>query len=149
MPEDVSPGRDEVAEEACSDHGANQAQPIKEKNSSWRCGFPYRFPPLICPFSPRRDDRVVAAEVAAFDVPPAVVVGAVPGEDGLQVPLPEDQDVFDEFGSSGPDDAFGGRRLAGREGAAPLARPFSHDWPLRGDDSHSPAAGDALPSGRA
>src|SRR5919107_4435906 len=39
--------------------------------------------------------------------PPAVVVGAVPGEDSLQVPLAEDQDAVGEVGSGGPDEAFG------------------------------------------
>jgi hypothetical protein len=39
--------------------------------------------------------------------PPAVVVGAVLGEDGLKVPLTEDQDAVGEFGSGGQDEAFG------------------------------------------
>jgi hypothetical protein len=39
--------------------------------------------------------------------PPAVVVGAVPGEDSLQVPLAEDQYAVGDLGSGGPDEAFG------------------------------------------
>ena len=39
--------------------------------------------------------------------PPTVVVGAVLGEDGPQVPLAEDQDAVGELGSDGPDEAFG------------------------------------------
>jgi hypothetical protein len=39
--------------------------------------------------------------------PPAVVVGAVLGEDGPQVPFAEDQDAVGEFGSGGSDEAFG------------------------------------------
>jgi hypothetical protein len=33
--------------------------------------------------------------------PPTVVVGAVAGEDGPQVPLADDQDAIGEFGSDG------------------------------------------------
>ena len=39
--------------------------------------------------------------------PPTVVVGAVAGEDGPQLPLTEDQDAVGELGSGGPDEAFG------------------------------------------
>jgi len=39
--------------------------------------------------------------------PSAVVVGAVPREDGSQVPFTEDQDAVGEFGSGGQDEAFG------------------------------------------
>jgi hypothetical protein len=39
--------------------------------------------------------------------PPAVVVGAVPGKDGPQVALAEDQDAVSELGSGGQDEAFG------------------------------------------
>ena len=39
--------------------------------------------------------------------PSTVVVGAVAGEDGLQVPLAEDQDAVGEFGSGGQHEAFG------------------------------------------
>jgi len=39
--------------------------------------------------------------------PPTVVVGAVAGEDGPQVPLAEDQDAVGEFGSGGQHEAFG------------------------------------------
>ena len=39
--------------------------------------------------------------------PPAVVVGAVLGEDGPQVPFTEDQDAVGEFGSGGQDESFG------------------------------------------
>src|SRR5215203_3299328 len=39
--------------------------------------------------------------------PPAVVVGAVPGKDGPQVALAEDQDAVSEFGSGGQDESFG------------------------------------------
>jgi hypothetical protein len=39
--------------------------------------------------------------------PSAVVVGAVLGEDGLKVPLAEDQDAVGELGSGGQDEAFG------------------------------------------
>ena len=39
--------------------------------------------------------------------PSAVVVGAVLGEDGPQVPFAEDQDAVGEFGSGGQDEAFG------------------------------------------
>ena len=39
--------------------------------------------------------------------PPLVVVGAVPGEDGPQVPVTEDQDAVGEFGSGGQDESFG------------------------------------------
>ena len=38
---------------------------------------------------------------------PPVVVGAELGEDGPQVPLPEDQDAVGELGSGGQDEAFG------------------------------------------
>jgi hypothetical protein len=34
-------------------------------------------------------------------------VGAVPGENASQVPFAEDQDAVGEFGSGGPDEAFG------------------------------------------
>src|SRR5512133_546238 len=40
-------------------------------------------------------------------LPPTVVVGAVLGEDGGQVPFAEDQDAVGEFGSGGQDEAFG------------------------------------------
>ena len=36
-----------------------------------------------------------------------VVVGAVSGEDGPQVPVPEDQDAVGDFGTDGQDEAFG------------------------------------------
>jgi hypothetical protein len=39
--------------------------------------------------------------------PPTVVVGAVGGKYGPQVPLAEDQDAVGEFGSGGQDEAFG------------------------------------------
>ena len=39
--------------------------------------------------------------------PPAVVVGAVPGKDGPQVSLAEDQDAVSELGSGGQDESFG------------------------------------------
>ncbi len=39
--------------------------------------------------------------------PPAVVVGAVPGKNGLQVSLAEDQDAVGEFGSGCADESFG------------------------------------------
>jgi hypothetical protein len=39
--------------------------------------------------------------------PAAVVVGAVPGKDGPQVALAEDQDAVSELGSGGQDEAFG------------------------------------------
>ena len=39
--------------------------------------------------------------------PLPVVVGAVPGEDGPQVPFAEDQDAVGEFGSGGQDESFG------------------------------------------
>jgi hypothetical protein len=39
--------------------------------------------------------------------PPSVVVGAVSGEDGPQVPLAEDQDAVGEFGSGGQHESFG------------------------------------------
>jgi hypothetical protein len=39
--------------------------------------------------------------------PPTVVVGAVAAEDGLQVPLAEDQDAVGELGSDGQHEAFG------------------------------------------
>ena len=39
--------------------------------------------------------------------PSGVVVGAVPREDASQVPFAEDQDAVGEFGSGGPDEAFG------------------------------------------
>jgi hypothetical protein len=38
---------------------------------------------------------------------PTVVVGAVLGEDGPQVPLAEDQDAVGELGSGGQDESFG------------------------------------------
>ena len=37
--------------------------------------------------------------------PPAVVVGAVLGEDGPQAPFPEDQDAVGEFDSGGQDES--------------------------------------------
>jgi hypothetical protein len=39
--------------------------------------------------------------------PPTVVVGAVGGKYGPQVPLAEDQDAVGEFGSDGQDESFG------------------------------------------
>ena len=39
--------------------------------------------------------------------PPAVVVGAVLGEDGPQVAFAEDEDAVGEFGSGGQDESFG------------------------------------------
>ena len=39
--------------------------------------------------------------------PSAVVVGAVPPENASQMPFAEDQDAVGEFGSGGPDEAFG------------------------------------------
>jgi hypothetical protein len=39
--------------------------------------------------------------------PPTVVVGAVLGEDGLQVPFAEDQDAVAEFSSNGQHESFG------------------------------------------
>jgi hypothetical protein len=50
--------------------------------------------------------------------PPLVVVGAVLGEDGPQVPLAEDQDVDCQLGSGGQHEAFGEAvrsRAAGRD----------------------------------
>jgi hypothetical protein len=38
---------------------------------------------------------------------PAVVVGAVPGKDGSQVSLAEDQDAVGELDSCGQDESFG------------------------------------------
>jgi hypothetical protein len=38
---------------------------------------------------------------------PTVVVSAVLGKDGPQVPLAEDQDAVGEFGSGGQDESFG------------------------------------------
>ena len=39
--------------------------------------------------------------------PSSVVVGAVPGEDASKVTFAADQDAVGEFGSGGPDEAFG------------------------------------------
>jgi hypothetical protein len=39
--------------------------------------------------------------------PPTVVMGAVLGKDGPQVPLTEDQDAVGEFGSGCQDESFG------------------------------------------
>ena len=60
---------------------------------------------------------------------PTVVVGAVAGEDGPQVPLTEDQDAVGEFGSGGQDEAFG---VAVRSRAA--------RWDLDGVDPGTTAA---------
>jgi hypothetical protein len=47
---------------------------------------------------------------------PTVVMGAVLGKDGPQVPLTEDQDAVGEFGSGGQDESFGeGVWLSGSE----------------------------------
>jgi hypothetical protein len=56
--------------------------------------------------------------------PPAVVVGAVFGEDGPQVPFAEDQDAVGEFGSGGQDEAFG-----------VAVRPGTSGWDLDGVDA--------------
>ena len=47
------------------------------------------------------------AEVVALDVAAEVVVGAVGGKYGPQVPLAEDQDAVGEFGSGCADESFG------------------------------------------
>ena len=39
--------------------------------------------------------------------PPPVVMGAIAGEHGPQVPFTEDQDAVGEFGSDGQDESFG------------------------------------------
>jgi hypothetical protein len=39
--------------------------------------------------------------------PPTVVVGAVPGEGGLQMPFGEDRDAIGEFGSGGEHEGGG------------------------------------------
>jgi hypothetical protein len=52
-----------------------------------------------------------------------VVVGAVSGEDGPQVPFTEDQDAVGEFGTDGQDEAFG-----------EAIRPRTLRWDLHGVD---------------
>jgi hypothetical protein len=53
------------------------------------------------------DDLGLAGVAARLDVAAAVVVRAVPSQDGPQVPFTKDQDAVGELGADGQNEAFG------------------------------------------